>query len=1084
VAAFARPIGRQPELAELHALLEEAMTGREQRVALVGGDPGMGKTTLLEGLAAEAGEAGVRTVWGRCWEGGGTPPYWPWIQVLRACVAAMRAQGAQLDADLAELGPLVPELAASGPPPAPPGHHDRSTLFQAVARLLGRAGGEGLIVALDDLHGADEGSLQLLRYLARQQTRAPLLIVGTYRVREVVASRPHQLALGAVAKHGPTMRLRGLSPDDVAVLLAASGAAVRGRAHEVHRVTDGNPFLVREAARLLAAGADTVLPAEARAVVAAHVEALDPALREVLAAAAVLGSEFPLGLLTAVAGMAGDDLLNVLARAEELQVIEAVGLGRWSFVHSLLRDSLLKAVDGARRRSLHARAAEILQAAYGDEAGAEVAYHFIEARDARAADAAARAARSAAAALAVEDAAAWYRKALDALAWAGGGQDRRRYDLLLRLGEASQAAGRPIEARDAYKRAIKAASALGSLELRTEAAVRCAPFAVSDPLVIGALDDALCDLPEGDSPLRASALVAFAHVLSASSVDRNKLRQVSLQGVEMARRVGDEETLWTVLSGWHANVLGMPGALQERLRVAEELVAIAARRRDPLHLLAARQAWAHDLFEAGRVDLARAEAEACIRTAGELRRPDARRPALVVLFEIALFEGRAHDAERLAREASDLARRAVDDDADLMFDMHFIALRRLEGRFDEVERLCREAMARWTVAGLDCGRQLALVVALGELGRFDEASSLLDHLVGDRAVEVTSGMIVPGVGWVAAPRLCCPSSLAEVCCLLGDTVRAELLYDHLLPHADAHVVVALTESRGVCARYLGQLAALLGRHDEADAHFQLAHLHHERLGTRLWGARGRLDHARMLLDRGDRRDLPRARELATAAREAFAAMGLSFWERRAAAVLDALPAQAGPDRARLCQEGEYWAFHYGGQVARLRDSKGLRYLARLLHAPGQELHALDLVAEGGSRGPGAGEPGLGGGAGDAGAVLDARAKAAYKARLDELREELEEATAHHDLGRAARAREEMDFLVAELSAAVGLGGRDRRAASDAERARQSVTRAVKGAIERLAEAHPSLGEHLRSTVRTGIYSAYVPDPRAPIVWER
>nr|MDQ3642151.1 transcriptional regulator [Actinomycetota bacterium] len=191
-------------------------------------------------------------------------------------------------------------------------------------------------------------------------------------------------------------------------------------------------------------------------------------------------------------------------------------------------------------------------------------------------------------------------------------------------------------------------------------------------------------------------------------------------------------------------------------------------------------------------------------------------------------------------------------------------------------------------------------------------------------------------------------------------------------------------------------------------------------------------------------------------------------------------------RAHLSQEGEYWAFHYEGGVARLRDSKGLRYLARLLRNPGQEVHALDLVVGDGGAGAVAGrvaEPGLSrAGAGDAGAMLDPQAKAAYRRRLEDLREELDEASFNNDVGRAARAQEEMDFLLAELSAAVGLGGRDRKAASDSERARQSVTRAIKGAIERLGEANAPLGDHLRSTVRTGIYSAYLPDTRAPIDW--
>ena len=122
--------------------------------------------------------------------------------------------------------------------------------------------------------------------------------------------------------------------------------------------------------------------------------------------------------------------------------------------------------------------------------------------------------------------------------------------------------------------------------------------------------------------------------------------------------------------------------------------------------------------------------------------------------------------------------------------------------------------------------------------------------------------------------------------------------------------------------------------------------------------------------------------------------------------------------------------------------------------------------------------------GDAEVLLDATAKAAYQARLTELGAELEEAEAGNDPARASRARVERDFLVAELARAVGLGGRDRRAASHAERARLNVTRAIRAAMANLARANPSLGRHLAVTIRTGRYCAYTPDPRAPIAWER
>jgi hypothetical protein len=194
------------------------------------------------------------------------------------------------------------------------------------------------------------------------------------------------------------------------------------------------------------------------------------------------------------------------------------------------------------------------------------------------------------------------------------------------------------------------------------------------------------------------------------------------------------------------------------------------------------------------------------------------------------------------------------------------------------------------------------------------------------------------------------------------------------------------------------------------------------------------------------------------------------------------------------REGEYWTVCFEGVVVRLRDAKGLGHLARLLADPGREFHAVDL--EGANRqagypptvGPmgraGAGELAVRPDLGDAGALLDATAKAAYQARLAELGAELEEAEAGNDPARATRARAERDFLVAELARAVGLGGRDRRAASHAERARVNVTRAIRAALANLARVHPSLGRHLAATIRTGRYCSYTPDPRAPIAWQR
>jgi tetratricopeptide (TPR) repeat protein len=214
-------------------------------------------------------------------------------------------------------------------------------------------------------------------------------------------------------------------------------------------------------------------------------------------------------------------------------------------------------------------------------------------------------------------------------------------------------------------------------------------------------------------------------------------------------------------------------------------------------------------------------------------------------------------------------------------------------------------------------------------------------------------------------------------------------------------------------------------------------------------------------------------------------------EARHAAIAGAAPADVVHDRPPglvdvIRREGDFWSVTFDGRTVHVRDVKGMHYLARLLVEPGRELHVLDLVAA--ESGPGvhvratAHDGEAHGGPGDAGEILDARAKDAYRRRLAEIDDDIDEARANVDTGRLMQAEAERDVLVQELARAFGLDGRERRATSTSERARVGVTRALRHAIARIAEHHRPLGEHLARTVRTGTYCAYVPDPRAPGGW--
>ncbi|MBV8139321.1 MAG: hypothetical protein JO121_27385 [Deltaproteobacteria bacterium] len=212
--------------------------------------------------------------------------------------------------------------------------------------------------------------------------------------------------------------------------------------------------------------------------------------------------------------------------------------------------------------------------------------------------------------------------------------------------------------------------------------------------------------------------------------------------------------------------------------------------------------------------------------------------------------------------------------------------------------------------------------------------------------------------------------------------------------------------------------------------------------------------------------------------------------RQGSTALTPLPAPASP--AIFRQDGEFWTVSYDGKTVRLKDVKGFAYIGRLLSQPDVEIHAIELARVGvageessdlashtvelENDGLHVGHPG------DAGEMLDSQAKAAYRRRLCELREELAEASAAGQVQHAEAIEDEIDALVGELSRATGLGGRDRMAASSSERARQSVTRAIRKALSRIADYHPALGEILERQIKTGTYCSYQPDPNCEIRW--
>jgi DNA-binding SARP family transcriptional activator/tetratricopeptide (TPR) repeat protein len=360
-------VGRATEMAMLHAHLSAARAG-SGRVVLVEGEPGVGKTRLAEEFATEAAAHGFLTVSGRCTEGGGAPPLWPWVQILRSAGA---------DGDVAG---LVPDRARLDPQVA------RGLLNQALADLLcERARARPLLLVLDDLQWAEDASLAALEFLATRLADARILVLGTYREVDLPHAPGLTNTLGVLARLPGAGRvdLRGLGINEVASLIAAHTGAepASGVAATVHRRTEGNPFFISELLRLdyPASLADGPVPAGVRDVVRRRVARLLPAARTLLDTAALVGPEVDLALVGGLCELDEDVALRAAAAAvvDGLLIVVGGKARTYRFAHMLVHQTLTGDLSPVHRARLHERIAAALLDAYGedDEHAAQVAEH-------------------------------------------------------------------------------------------------------------------------------------------------------------------------------------------------------------------------------------------------------------------------------------------------------------------------------------------------------------------------------------------------------------------------------------------------------------------------------------------------------------------------------------------------------------------------------------------------------------------------------------------------------------------------------------------------------------------------------------
>lgn len=389
-------------------------------------------------------------------------------------------------------------------------------------------------------------------------------------------------------------------------------------------------------------------------------------------------------------------------------------------------------------------------------------------------------------------------------------------------------------------------------------------------------------------------------------------------------------------------------------------------------------------------------------------------------------------------------------------------VKRLRGDLDGAEETLLEA----SDIGWDAQPELARVhLARGDI---DIAAASIREAI-ERPSFVPSKELPPDTDLRRAPLY---EAQVEIAIAARDVARAQRASEQLTRIANRFASKALVASSAT-----SQGRVFLARGEAVDA----ARAFDE--AARLWSEVGAPWEAAMA--RLGLADAQRASgHVATAdlelgsARALLRKLGVGSSTERAQKSVAVTSARADADRDNVFRlEGDTWALTFDGRTVRVRDRKGVRYIARLLEEPGREISALDLAAaEGASDGDAP--------RGDSGPLLDAKAKQAYRRRLEEIEADIREAEEHGDRGRASRATEERELLARELSRAFGLGGRERPAAGSAtERARVSVTRAMRQALLRIAEHHAALGAHLNHAIATGTFCAYAPDPKDTIKWK-
>jgi len=915
----ANVVGRDAAFRQLLACFEAACAGQRQ-LAFVTGEPGIGKTALIDAfvnslMTATDVASALRIGRGHCVEEfGSTEAYLPLLdaldellrptaaeelrQVLRRCAPTWLGHFPWLQSG--DSGEVVRDLQ---------GTTREGMLRQLAAALEIASADEPLVLVLEDLHWADPSTVQFLTFLAQRRQPARLMIIASFRpVDVIVAAHPlretkQRLLAGGLCTEVP---LWFLAEADVEQYLTwRLGAAIdRQVMRLVHQRSNGNPLFMRNLIdHLIDSGAMCELdgcwhvrdpqacaedvPTAIKQILEQAIERLDAADVAVLEAASVARGAFACAAVAHCLEITTDAVEttcerlarrgDLLRAAGTMPLIDGRVSGRYEIVHALVQNVLYQRMSAARRMATHHRWG--LWAELQGVGAGELAHHFIAAGSAATADKAITYARQAAArakaVFAYEEAVRHLEGALRIARTHRADDTGFVGSVLVDLAAAQQRAGRIVAAEATFREAAAGARTVGDGEVLARAAIGIGHgyqrLGQQDPALLELLEEALRVLGPADHPLRALALAHLDYGLGSKPGSWERRAGLSKEALELARRLGDAEVLVGVLAHTRWAFRG-PQSRAEWQSDAAEVDALLERVRDSEQLLMLRALQIGDLLELGelaRAELALAEFVDC---AEEAQIPWFVWLATGLESKIALLSGRFSEAERLIERTRAAGERTDHPNVGVLHAGQTALLRIEQGRLEELIPLVR--------AGVEMFPQVttwrAVLASLSaELGDLDDARTQLEILAP------TDFSLIPrDTSWFSLTGLA-----ATACAAIGDVSRASSLYAMMEPYRDGFTGVgASLLSLGHMGRYLGLLAATLGRRGDATAHFELAIERNRQMGAWPWLALSEFDFARVLSASRVASDQNKAKRLLDDATGIAERIGMTGWLERMRAV--------------------------------------------------------------------------------------------------------------------------------------------------------------------------------------------------------